>query len=74
MPEGILQYKLPDEQREFDIAIQGQAWKATVWSIDNYLRNVLKYENRFSPEVTEALENVRKALRDELEERGLALW
>ena len=43
MPHVILRYRLPDEQPEFNAAMQGREAKAVIWAVDQHCRNILKY-------------------------------
>ena len=43
MPHAILRYRLPDEQHEFDAAMQGQRARGILWDIDQHCRKLLKY-------------------------------
>lgn len=40
---AILTFRLPQEQAEFDAAMQGRAAKAVLWDIDQYCRAMLKH-------------------------------
>ena len=43
--KAILKFDLPEEQEEFDCAINGTKWQASMQNLDNYLRNELKYKD-----------------------------
>lgn len=62
-----LEFTLPEEDHEFQTAVDGFRWKSVVWEMNEWLRQKIKYEDRND------LEPVRTALREEIEQRGLSL-
>lgn len=40
--KATLNYNLPDEQEEFQDAINGIKWKAAMWDLDQHLRGLIK--------------------------------
>lgn len=53
MPIATLKFKLPEEQIEFDTAIQANAAKSMLWDFSQQLRSWQKYGNDFTdPEDT----------------------
>jgi molecular chaperone GrpE (heat shock protein) len=74
MPKATLEFNLPEEEQEHRDAIDGPAWKQTVWDIDYVLRNKIKHADEHTPEIfVEALEMIRKELHDTLEHHKLIL-
>ena len=63
MPHVILRYRLPDEQVEFNAAMQGRDAKATLWLVDQHCRSILKHGEP-SEETRQHLEHIREMLRD----------
>ena len=61
MPHAILRFRLPDEQSEFDAAMQGGAAKATLWAVDQHCRSILKHGGP-SEETREHLEHIRQLI------------
>jgi hypothetical protein len=43
MPHVLIRFRLPEEQSEFDAAIQGRSAKSTLWDIDQMCRSLLKH-------------------------------
>jgi hypothetical protein len=43
MPHALLRFRLPDEQSEFDTAIQGGRARSALWDIDQACRSLLKH-------------------------------
>lgn len=63
MPRANLTFRLPQEQTEYNAAMQGGAAKSTIWSVDQYCRNILKHGEP-SADVRKHLEWIRDMLRD----------
>ena len=63
MPHVIIRYRLPDEQAEFNAAMQGADAKSVIWQVDQYCRGLLKHGS-LSAESTQALEEIREMLRE----------
>jgi len=73
MAKVILEFN-PDEDREdMESAINGWKWKMLVWDLDQHLRSELKYNDKITGEVYEALEKVREHLHELKNESGLIL-
>ena len=58
---ATLTFNLPDEQEEFQDAVNGNAYKAVIWQIDMYLRSQLKHG-----ELPESEYDKVQEIRDEL--------
>jgi len=67
---ATLQFILPEEQHEFQLAIRAADWHSVVWEIDQKLRGYLKYGHTFKS-ADEALEEIRKFLHEEVNDRNL---
>jgi len=65
---GILKFKLPEEQSEFNTASMAPLYKKVLMNVDEYLRRKLKYE---PSEKSPALQEVRDALHRLLEDYNL---
>ena len=63
MPHAFIRYRLPDEQTEFNAAMQGGDAKATIWQVDQYCRGILKHGEP-SAETRRHLEEIRETLRE----------
>ena len=63
MPHAILRFRLPDEQVEFNAAMQGREAKATIWTVDQHCRGILKHGEP-SEETRQQLEQIREMLRE----------
>lgn len=65
MPKVILEYNIPEEQDEFDLAYNGARLAVIVEDFDEYLRRKLKYE---SDSLTEEQYKLYQEIRDKLTE------
>lgn len=66
-----LTFKLPEEEKEFYDAINGNSYYIVLWEMDQYLRSKLKYEDLTESEA-EVYINVRKKLFDLTSEYGVS--
>ena len=64
---ATLRYKLPDEQGDFDAAINGRKAFVCLWEIDQKLRSLLKHGEP-SGEAGRLAEEIRQMIRDECAE------
>jgi hypothetical protein len=62
-----LEFNLPEDQEEFNIATKAMDWSLLVLHIDQFIRNKIKYEQ----DRDGALELVRNELNFQMEEKGL---
>ena len=60
---AILRFRLPDEQTEFDAAMQGADAKAVLCAVDQHCRSILKHGEP-SEETRQQLEQIREMLRE----------
>ena len=63
MPHVIIRFRLPDEQTEFNAAMQGRDAKGVIWEVDQYCRGHLKHGEP-SAETRRHLEEIREMLRE----------
>jgi hypothetical protein len=70
-----LKYNLPDEQSEFEDAVNGSKWKTSMWELDQWLRAQYKYmpDAEYSEAAYNAYEKSRERLFEILNENGLSL-
>lgn len=72
--EATLKFNLPEEQVEFNDAINGAKWQYVVWELDQWLRTNTKYApDSQNAEYTNALVVAREQLHEYLIEEGLKL-
>lgn len=64
MPKAILEFELPQETEEFELAQNGGKYKAALDNLDSWLRAMDKYENKRSVTVKEAREKLRELMNE----------
>ena len=62
-----LEYNLPEDQEQFNVASKSMDWALLVWDIDQFMRNKIKYEQ----DNDGVLQLVRDRLTFQMEEKGL---
>ena len=65
--KAILEFNLPEDKEQFDVAAKAMDWAILVWDIDQFIRNKIKYEQ----DRDGVLQLVRNELRHKMEESGL---
>ena len=61
--EAILKFELPDDQVEFNSAVNGSKWQLALWELDQYLRTNTKYApDSYHEEKVKALYDTRDEL------------
>jgi hypothetical protein len=68
--KAILEYYLPEENDDFQSAINGENYKSAIWDFDQLLRSEMKYKE-LSDETYKAYEWCREELRKILEQDNL---
>ena len=72
--EAILKFNLPDDQHDFDCAIQGGDWMCAMHTLDQWLRSQTKHApDTMSADTFTAFEQSRDQLHEILQEIGLKL-
>jgi hypothetical protein len=64
----ILIFDMPDDQDEFESAINGSKWQTAMYEMDQYLRSQLKYND-----AGEDYDKIREELHNILENHNLSL-
>jgi len=65
--KAILEFDLPEDKEEFEVASKAMDWSLLVLHIDQFIRNKIKYEQ----DREEVLQLVRNELTFQMEEKGL---
>jgi hypothetical protein len=68
--KATLEFDLPEEREEFELASKGTDWMLVLWEIDQNLRNSLKHGHEYKT-ADEAMEKMRELIGQEMSERGL---
>jgi len=61
--KATLEFNLPEEEREFQLASKGSSISYALWNYDQFLRNEVKYNYE---KYSEAELNTFRTVRDEL--------
>jgi len=68
--KAILEYFLPEENSDFQAAINGENYKSALWEFDQLLRSEMKYKE-LSDDTYNAYDFCRNELRKILEQDNL---
>jgi len=68
--KATLEFNLPEETEDFDIATNGWKYRSVLCDIDNFLRSKLKY-GELSPEEDGAYEKARTELWNLINEHNI---
>jgi hypothetical protein len=72
--EAILKFNLPDDQEDFNIALDGSKWALSMWEMNNWLRSQIKHPPEgMSDDTYKAFEDARDQLYEILNENQLRL-
>jgi hypothetical protein len=69
--KAILEFNLPEEQPEFDLAVNGNKWSFVAWKIDQELRSKIKYSESITEEQRDIYQEVRNSINEYMLEQGL---
>ena len=71
--EAILKFNLPEDQSDFDLAVNGAKAQSALWEMDQWLRAQYKYmsDEEYSEDKYETYEKCREQLREIVYENGL---
>ena len=65
--KAILEFNLPEDKEDFEVASKAMDWALLAWDIDQFMRNKIKYEQ----DRDGVLQLVRNELNFQMEEKGL---
>lgn len=72
--KATLEFNLPDDQDQFELATNALKWMSFVHEYAEYLRTEYKYnEHKYTDEQYKVLEQVREKFYEMLDEGGLSL-
>jgi len=69
--KAILEFNLPEDNEDFDVASRAMSWAILAWDIDQMIRSLLKYHPDEYKTGEQALEHVREEIYNIMEEKGL---
>jgi hypothetical protein len=73
MAKVIIEFDSVEEQEYLRDALDGYKWKLTVYEIDQYLRNEIKYNEKLSNFEVKFAEKTREQIREILNDYSLNL-
>jgi hypothetical protein len=72
--QAQLIFNLPEDQMEFDLAVNGSKWNLAMWDLNQHLRSQTKHApDSMSDDTHKALEDTRAKIFEILNEHGLKL-
>ena len=71
--KATLEFNLPEDQQDFDLAVNGAKAQVALWEMDQWLRAQYKYmpDEEYSKDKYETFEKCREQLREIMFEHGL---
>jgi hypothetical protein len=72
--KAILEFNLPEDKVDFDLALQGSDWKHVCWEMDQLLRKHLKYNEDLKEDEVKMLQYVRDEFWKFMNENNLDLY
>ena len=72
--KAILEFNLPEDKVDFDLALQGSDWKHVCWEMDQLLRKHLKYDDDLKEDDIKMLQYVRDQFWKFMSESNLDLY
>lgn len=69
MPRSYISFSLPEEQEELEICMNASKYKNVLYDVDQYLRNLAKYQGK----KTVSIEEVRNLIYKLTEEEKIVL-
>ena len=63
-------FNLPDEQEEFNDAVNGNAFKAVIWELDQYMRSQIKH-GELADDVHDKVQEIRDQLHSILNDNNV---
>ena len=74
MAKAILEFNLPEERQEFELATNAQKLNNTLWEYDQALRNTIKYNDEDKTEVEiDAMQKARDLLYEIMRNNNVSL-
>jgi hypothetical protein len=71
--KATLEFNLPEDQSDFDLAANGAKGQSALWEMDQWLRSQYKYmpDEEYNKDRYETYEECREKLREIMFENGL---
>lgn len=73
--KAILEFNLPEDQQDFNLATKGSAWHFVAWKMDQWLRQQYKYtpDGEYNVDRYNAYVEAREKLFELMQENGVNL-
>ena len=68
--KAILEFELPEDKEQFDVATRGMDWALVVWDMDQIMHKKIKYAE-LTDDSRLVIEELRLTMSDMLINRGL---
>ena len=62
--KAILEFNLPEDQIDFDLAVKGTKYYSALWEMDQWLRSQIKYNDNLTDEQHDVYQKCRDQLRE----------
>jgi hypothetical protein len=72
--KAILEFNLPEDKVDFNLALKGSDWKHVCWQMEQYLRKRVKYDESLSEEQREVYEDMRGEFWRMMNENNVDLY
>ena len=72
--KAILEFNLPEDKVDFDLALQGSDWKHVCWEMEQLLRKHLKYDDDLKEDEVKMLQYVRDEFWKFMNENNLDIY
>ena len=72
--KAVLKYNLPEEDREFKNAVNGNKLITIIEDVDNYIRGKMKYSVGLTEDQMDTYEDVRSYLHNLLDDNNINLF
>ena len=71
--KAILEFNLPEDRDDFELATKGSKWYSVVWEMDQWLRSQYKYmpDSEYSEALYDHYYRTRQKLNEIINEHGI---
>jgi hypothetical protein len=69
--KAILEFNIPEDNEEFNLAVKASAMSVVIWGINSKLRGILKYDENISDETYKMVEEIKTHLFELINENDL---
>jgi hypothetical protein len=70
--KATLEFNLPDDREDFELATNGYKYYGVLWEFDQHLRAKIKYDEKLSEEVHDTYQEIREKLREYMNDSNLS--